>query len=73
MTEEWRWQDHYPSELEFARQMYSDTHKEVYGSRLIPPHDDVERLWEGIDELYAQADELYEEECLQEAEALATQ
>ena len=73
MTEEWRWQDHYPSELEFARQIYSDTHKMVYGSRHIPNQDDVELLWEGVDALYAEADRLYEEECQQEAEALATQ
>lgn len=73
MTEEWRWQDHYPSELEYARQIYSDTHKMVYGSRHIPPHNDVERLWEGVDALYAEMDELYEEEHSARAEAHATE
>ena len=73
MEKEWRWQDHYDSELEFAQQMYSDAHKMVYGSRFIPRHDDVERLWKGVDELYAESNRLYEEEVRQEQEALATQ
>ena len=62
MEEDWKWQDHYPDELSFAQQMYSDAHKMCHGVRWVPSHEDVDRLWEEIDELYAESNRRYEAE-----------
>ena len=63
MAEEWKWQDHYPDELSFAQSMYSDAHKTCHGVRWVPSHTDVDRLWEEIDELYAESNRRYDEWC----------
>ena len=57
------------TELEQIQVYYSDLHKSAYGSRFCPDWETVEDARESYDRLSKEADEIFEQERVMEAEA----
>lgn len=57
------------TELEQIQVYYSDLHKSAYGSRFCPDWKTVEDARESFDRLSKEADEIFEQERVMEAEA----